>query len=143
MAIVFSSSETAPLNSIINCSTTVSILDILSRGKLFTFGAPTDWPVACCSRSPQCVLSCTAVYVVSHILGKRLLNVPFHGYGWFRSKDLVSTSLHSFSFVSMDTFVENPAMVCVHGLFLRGNVFARSFPRSGLHATIRSHFNYL
>jgi hypothetical protein len=39
MASVFSSSDTAPLNSVINCCT---ILKILSRGKLFTFRALTD-----------------------------------------------------------------------------------------------------
>jgi hypothetical protein len=42
LSTVFSSSETAPLNSVINCG-------ILSRGKLFAFGAPTDWLIACCS----------------------------------------------------------------------------------------------
>jgi hypothetical protein len=33
-----------------HCYAAATILNILlSRGKLFIFGAPTDWPVACCS----------------------------------------------------------------------------------------------
>jgi hypothetical protein len=36
----------------------------------------------------------------------------------------------------MDTFVEHPAMVCVQESYLRENVFANPFPRSGPHVTI-------
>jgi hypothetical protein len=50
MTTIFSSSDTEPLNSDINCCTAATVLNILlSRGKLSTFGALTDWPVACCS----------------------------------------------------------------------------------------------
>jgi hypothetical protein len=43
MATIFSSSDTPPLNSVINGCITDAILKIqLSRGKLFTFGAPID-----------------------------------------------------------------------------------------------------
>jgi hypothetical protein len=42
MATIFSYFETAPMNSVINCCTTITVLNILlSRGKLFAFGAPT------------------------------------------------------------------------------------------------------
>jgi hypothetical protein len=41
MVNIFSSSDTVPLNSIINCCTTLTILNILfSTVKLFTIGAP-------------------------------------------------------------------------------------------------------
>jgi hypothetical protein len=51
------------------------------------------------------ILTCTAVYIVSRILGKCIVLVRIHGHGWFRSNDLVSISLHRFSLVSMDTLV--------------------------------------
>jgi hypothetical protein len=40
------------IESVINCCTTVTILNILlSIGKLFTFRTPPNWPIACCSCS--------------------------------------------------------------------------------------------
>jgi hypothetical protein len=42
MATIFSSSDTAPLNSVIISSTTVTTLSILSRGWLFTVGFRSD-----------------------------------------------------------------------------------------------------
>jgi hypothetical protein len=50
MATTFSFSDRQPLNSVISYCTTVTTLNmLLTRGKLFTFGAPTDWPAVCCS----------------------------------------------------------------------------------------------
>jgi hypothetical protein len=49
---------------------------------------------------------------------------------WFRSNGLVSTSLHHFISVSMDTSVKLPAMVCVQESYLRGKMFACSLPRN-------------
>jgi hypothetical protein len=43
---------------------------------------------------------------------------------------LVSTSLHLFTFVSVDTFFKYPATVCVHESYLCDTVFANSFPRN-------------
>jgi hypothetical protein len=42
MSTIFSPSDTAPLKSVVNCCAAVNILNILSGGKLDTFGAPTD-----------------------------------------------------------------------------------------------------
>jgi hypothetical protein len=50
MATILSSSDTAPLNSVIICCTTVTTCNLLSKGWLFTIAAWTDWP-ACCSYS--------------------------------------------------------------------------------------------
>jgi hypothetical protein len=44
MATIFASSDTAPLNSVIICCTTVTTLNMLSRGSLFIFWASTEWP---------------------------------------------------------------------------------------------------
>jgi hypothetical protein len=50
MATILALSNTAPLNSAIICSTTITITsNILSRVKLFALGARIDWPVACCT----------------------------------------------------------------------------------------------
>jgi hypothetical protein len=47
MANIFSSSDTAPLNSVKLFYYSYYSQHILSRGKLFTFGAPTNWHVGC------------------------------------------------------------------------------------------------
>jgi hypothetical protein len=50
MANIITSSNTAPINAvIIYCTTVTTTFNILSRGKLFVFGARTDWPAFCCS----------------------------------------------------------------------------------------------
>jgi hypothetical protein len=47
MAYILASFDTASLNSVMNCCTTVTTLAMLSRGKLFTIGVGTDWPASC------------------------------------------------------------------------------------------------
>jgi hypothetical protein len=50
MVYILASSNTAPLDPVIIWSTAViTTCHILFRGKLFTFGARTDWPVVCSS----------------------------------------------------------------------------------------------
>jgi hypothetical protein len=50
MTNIFAFSNTAPLDSVIICCTTVTTtFNILSRDILFIFGARTDWPTLCCS----------------------------------------------------------------------------------------------
>jgi hypothetical protein len=79
---------------------------------------------------------CTAAFMVSRILGRCLLLVRIPGDGRFRSNGLVSTNLHLFICVFMDTFVKYPAMVCVQESYIRGNLFANSFHRNDLNITI-------
>lgn len=62
------------------------------------------------------------------------LSVPFPSkmfvscsYPWTR---LIPQQRSGFIFVSMGTFVKHPAMACVHESYLRGSVFANSFPRT-------------
>jgi hypothetical protein len=43
MAIILDYPDSAFLYSAIICCTTIDALSILSEGKLFTFGSPTDW----------------------------------------------------------------------------------------------------
>jgi hypothetical protein len=45
MATIFTSSDTALLNSIAICFTTVATLNLLYRGKLFTLEAQTDYKI--------------------------------------------------------------------------------------------------
>jgi hypothetical protein len=43
----------------------------------------------------------------------------------------------------MDTFVKHPAMVCVHKSYLRGNMFASSFPRNAyMSQYIKSYYEF-
>jgi hypothetical protein len=50
MNTILASSDTLPLDSVIICCTTITtVFNILSRGKLFTLGAQTDWPIVWCS----------------------------------------------------------------------------------------------
>jgi hypothetical protein len=78
MATIFSSSDTAPLNAVIICCTTVITLNILSRGWMFTSGAWTDWPVAAV-QGPVYFSSLLRVgksTVVAAAAGLRCLGVP-------------------------------------------------------------------
>jgi hypothetical protein len=49
MTIILASSNTAPLDSAINCCTIITTINILLRDKLVTFVARTDWPDVCIS----------------------------------------------------------------------------------------------
>jgi hypothetical protein len=81
VAIISVSSNTAPLNFVIACYTTVSTyFNILSRGKQFTFGAQTDRPVVCCS--------CLVRQFIPHF--------PYPG---FRVSSMLPNNLKSFSAV--------------------------------------------
>jgi hypothetical protein len=62
---------------------------------------------------------------------------------WFRSNGLVSTSLHLFKFVSIDTFLKHPAMVCVQESYLRRNVFSCSYPRNAYMSQHIVHYEYI